>query len=483
MKYSIVFLTAFLLYVLAAESAFGSNEKSIAKSLRYNVVAITAKWENGQTHHGFGWIAGVREGRAIIATANHIVRGKSPRAVDKSPTITLYLGKRPITSEAKLLPQNNDALDLAVIEMSVPERALWKFSVIDQRESNHGRVTYVGSRNKWHVPEETRGKVTGVSGPEMFVAGMDVDVGTSGSILVSGRGMVGMFISNISQQVDEQLATTARVLSIHKIKEQFELWQYPWSLQPFQRSPKVVEDWHYLFPGDDPIRAKVQVEPDAPDHYRFFATLNSGDRVADGMAVMDGNQFRLVYDSVLVPSVVSGELLVKATKLIDSAPTAVLIEGIISFTDEFDEPTTEVMRLAGLKSSNSYYEEASIYMKNNVNPEQDSVDDADKIAQELAASYQSSPANAAIVQRESVPSESQYVSAINQSVVAAMLQQMQVLAQMSGLSGVNFSVKENCILATGKVLDQEQVEKIDEFLELIAQRAGGNTKACNETTY
>ena len=76
--------------------ASSSSEFVDAKTLRHNVVAIQAEWDN-KTHNGFGWVVGVNDNKVYIITANHIVRGKKKGAIDRSPTVTLYMEKQRIT--------------------------------------------------------------------------------------------------------------------------------------------------------------------------------------------------------------------------------------------------------------------------------------------------------------------------------------------------------------------------------------------------
>jgi hypothetical protein len=472
--------------MLSAISAnvLSSSGYEDARSLRHNVVAIKAKWENNKINNGFGWVVGVNDNKVYIVTANHIVRGKKRGAIDRSPTVTLYLEKKEIIGLVTLLPQSDNTMDLAILEMPLPDNLLLKFAVADFNEPTKStRVTYIGAANKWDVPSKPEGIITNSNENQLFVEGLNVDVGTSGAPLIGQNGILGMFISNAATSSVETSVNTATVLTISAIKNKVEEWQYPWSLSSSVPSFYLSGDWHYLYPGDKPIKASVSANDETPHHYAFKAHLESGDQVASGAGVMDGGKFRIVYESVLIPSTIKADLLVKVSQASNNQDEALLMEGIINFIDEFGEPTTEFMRLVKLNSDGRYYTQANVYMKNNRNPELDKVLEGEPIAGQLMSEHSE---NKQVPQSSQMPRQqsTKYADApnfpANHQIAAMMIQQIQTLLRMSNLTNVSLSIKDNCIVAEGEVAESKSIEKIDGLLRVIG--AQGGMQACNKVT-
>lgn len=485
MKLVTFILLTISLLSTSALTAESSNEASIAMALRHNVVAITAKWETGHTENGFGWVVGTKDDKVYIVTANHIVRGSLPGEVDRAPKITLYSQKRAVNKGIILLEQSDKRLDLAIIEMTLTGYPLWKFFVADEQSAViNSEVTYIGEGNKWTVPSKTEGSVTYVSATHLLVKGLDVDVGTSGAPLIGLKGIMGMFISNKSVIKDKVITNVAQVLPINTIKKKVQQWQYPWMLNAFEASPAISGNWHYLYPGEEPVLGSISPKIDTPEHFVFSAHLPTGDKVATGQALVDGVSFKIDYESILVPSRITGELLVQATKKQKNKDIAIVIDGYINFTDEFNEATTEFMRLVRLEPDGTYHPDAVIYMKNNKNPqeaEEEVSAEVAKIANQLSEAHLKKNSPSSRIERPNVANNMTEINgAITSAVITTMIKQIQVLLTMSGMPNVKVSMAKNCILAKGSVKEQSEMKKIDDFLSMLSARTG--TAACNEVS-
>jgi hypothetical protein len=481
MKKCIATVLSIFGFLILAFAAHAQDATVVAESLRHNVVTIKANWENKEIHNGFGWIVGVDNNKVYIVTANHVVRGRGPTAIDRSPAITLFFQKTIISEGVRLLPQSDRNLDLAVIEMPLPTNLLLKLAVDDIAfTSSMNMLSYIGAGNKWRVPKSASGVLTESAQKQtLFVTGLDVDVGTSGAPLIGNKGILGMFISNEAIRIDGKLQNRAKVLSVRAIQEKLAQWQYPWSLTAYAPSSIVSGDWHYLYPGDEPIKASILASKETPHHFTFTAQLASGDQVAAGNAVIDGEVFKVVYESVLVPSVVKADLAVKVKQSSTNGNEALLLEGIVSFVDEFDEPTTEYMRLVKLNSDERYAAKAVAYMKANPNPELDSMLEGQAIADEITKKHKNDVPN---VQTTALQSTRKNPSnfAKNPQVAGMMVAQMQQLINMSGIDTVKLNVSDSCIVASGVVEDAATKKKISSLLQAVSSQSGMN--ACNELT-
>ncbi|WP_158770571.1 serine protease [Paraglaciecola sp. L1A13] len=484
MKRNILVLFVICMLSSVSTHTLSSGVFEDARSLRHNVVAIRAKWENNKTNNGFGWVVGVHDNKVYIVTANHVVRGKKRGAIDRSPTVTLYLEKKEIIGTVTLLPQSDSTMDLAILEMPLPDNLLLKFAVADFGEPTQStRVSYIGAANQWDVPSSPQGIITNSSETQLFVEGLNVDVGTSGAPLVGENGILGMFISNAATSSAKLSASTATVLKISAIKNKVEEWHYPWSLVSSVPISYVSGDWHYLYPGDKPIKASAFAYDDAPHHYAFKAYLESGDQVASGAGVMDGGKFRIVYESVLIPSTIKADLLVKVSQASSNQNEALLMEGVVSFIDEFGEPTTEFMRLVKLNSNGRYYAQANAYMKNNANPELERVSEGEAIVKKLLRDQNEGKQ---MSQSPQIPKQhsNDYTNTpnipANPQIAAMMIQQIQTMLRLSNMTNVSLSIKDNCIVAEGQVDESSSIEKIGGLLRVIGTQGG--MQACNNVT-
>jgi putative spermidine/putrescine transport system substrate-binding protein len=201
-----------------------------ALSLRDNVVRLQAEWSDGTSQNGFGFIVAERGGKALIATANHVVRDSDTVA----QKVTLwYFGDQGKSVPAEILSSSEPQLDIAVIEAPLPDFVAWRKDSLGKAPAARGtQVWYVGKDADWYVPAVpgTVNKVSSVK-HEIQIDGLNIVVGTSGGPLIDRSGIVGMIVRDKPGAV-----TTA--ITIDAITALFnDDWNLPFGLKAAAGAP------------------------------------------------------------------------------------------------------------------------------------------------------------------------------------------------------------------------------------------------------
>jgi TPR repeat protein len=215
---------AALLLFAHVQASGEPRSSAIVLELRPNVVRVTAQWKTGAVSDGFGFIVGERDGFLYVVTADHVVRGDEPNAIDRSPVVAFFSdqGKqyRSELLETKLRP---DAGDLAILRVRPPPGLRWRHEVVAVADAKRDTALwFIGLQRDWFASSKA-GVVTGIEPAGTIIAeGLNVKVGSSGGPLISESGIVGMVV------VDTGAVVRATPISL--IKRAIEGWNYPWQL-------------------------------------------------------------------------------------------------------------------------------------------------------------------------------------------------------------------------------------------------------------
>jgi TPR repeat protein len=239
-KYCLVrLLLGGALLPVAQSHLYGQSTDNLSLELRRNVVRVTAQWANGTTYDGFGFITGERDGFLYIATADHVVRGNGPDAIDRSPVVAFFQDQgaeyKAELLATRLRPGEGD---LAVLRVRPPRTLAWRRDVVATGPVKRGtEIRFIGLERDWFVP--TRPGVVNSVEPVGTIVGEDLNikVGTSGAPLISEGGIVGMVVADTG--------AFARATPIDVIERAFMNWNYAWQLSsappPVQGSPPPVQ--------------------------------------------------------------------------------------------------------------------------------------------------------------------------------------------------------------------------------------------------
>jgi TPR repeat protein len=241
------------------------RSSDIVLELRPNVVRVTAQWKTGAVSDGFGFIVGERDGFLYVVTADHVVRGDEPDAIDRSPVVAFFndQGKeyRSELLETKLRP---DVGDLAILRVRPPPGLRWRREVVAVADAKRDTALwFIGLQRDWFASSKS-GVVTGREPTGTIIAeGLNVKVGSSGGPLISESGIVGMVVVDTGAFV--------RATPISLIKSAIESWNYPWQLGPYPSAPQ---------PGPTPMPAPQPGPAAVPDQ--------ECDRLANALATARG---------------------------------------------------------------------------------------------------------------------------------------------------------------------------------------------------
>ncbi len=180
----------------------------VANTLKNNVVAITATFENGQKKRGFGFITGESNGELYIVTANHNLTDRAKiRSID-------VLFHQQLSSQAQnaTVEINNDIDDVALIRTTKPNNWSWRKDCLGIPVMNQ-RVVFIGRKGGWFVPvvEVQQGAISEIAANELTVDIVSVQPGTSGAPLINADGIVGLIIEDEGRQ--------AIAVEIERVKE------------------------------------------------------------------------------------------------------------------------------------------------------------------------------------------------------------------------------------------------------------------------
>lgn len=215
-----------VLFAPLAISTAGASD--LIEPAKQQVLAIETEWQDGSRKQGFGFIV-ARDGTSlIVATADHLLRGRGPDATVSDIRVRFF--DRPYEKQAASYvrtPENR--IDLGIVSVEAPPGFALDAAMLDPESSDLGTgedVWFIGRSNDWYVPARP-GAVNRLVAldDEIVVDGLAVRPGTSGAPLLSERGIVGMIVRDVDSE--EVRATT-----IVAIVEAFEQWRVPFDLVP-----------------------------------------------------------------------------------------------------------------------------------------------------------------------------------------------------------------------------------------------------------
>ena len=246
-----IILVALFLFLPSAHRHLEAGQKGydLAMSLRPNVVHITVHRLDmtDSVLEGFGFIVAKNDGgRALIVTAAHLVSKETPTDINIQIRFFSDQGR---TYPAALLETIDHNLDLAVLEAPFPTKLDWVRKAMGPKRIRSGLfpVRFIGSQRDWYVPRAP-GYVNDSIYKHNFIIvdGLNnIVAGSSGSPLISERGIIGMIVVDKGAGVSYATRMTL-------IKQALLRWNYPWHLEQSRAQPLVGnERIRILYPRDN----------------------------------------------------------------------------------------------------------------------------------------------------------------------------------------------------------------------------------------
>ena len=482
----LTFITLYSNIVLAK-----SPEIITAEALRDNVVTIKAILKNGKTEYGLGWVIGNDNDYLYIVTADHIVRGSTPKETVKKLQLKFFNEAKQFR-EGDLLPDHNEDLDLAIFRIKRPDRRLWRLSSTDgEKPKTNTPALFLGAKNKWLIPKEPS-RISSVKQQDIMVEGLSVDVGSSGAPLISKRGIVGMIRSTTTEHT--------RVTKLSAIRQQVKNWGYPWQLEPYEPAVSMTGTW-VLRGGNIALPEEIHLTITSRDTAHFNYTMKDPHktRFPKGIGVIDKYMVHLWHPMLRGKDAI-GTFSFTGIDKSTQPHRAVLLDGTIAINDDLKQ-----MRLFLLAPNGRPDSQATKFMKQNPTfmdglygelARQAGKDDLKKVPsffakkitnarstqeakEEQAKKHSPEPTKRDEMLEKVINDDEEVKYGIQIGILQAQL-------KILGLPDVKLSTTKKCLQATGVVPGPKQQKKIDQMLKNSIVELNENSTlkrvVCNRTT-
>ncbi|AEE48356.1 SUMF1/EgtB/PvdO family nonheme iron enzyme [Haliscomenobacter hydrossis] len=184
----------------------------LTESLKKNVIAIRANFEEDGDEKGFGFIVGEQNNLLYVVTAAHVVRGVDKDKNARSIRLKFYTDLR--WYEASFV-YHWDKEDLALLELAKPAALTnWRRDCADLQPRIYQKVRFIGQHGNepnW-VDPGLDGNIFQDNDPELNFAIGTIRPGTSGAPLITARGIVGMITKD-----DMGSSTALKLTQIQKL--------------------------------------------------------------------------------------------------------------------------------------------------------------------------------------------------------------------------------------------------------------------------
>ncbi len=269
-----------LLPLIVPGSAVGAQQQGdrITAPYKAGTVRITARFADGDSKEGFGFIVGERNRDLFLVTANHVIEKKPDRAT----SIEVRFAAAPDEPYKARWLQSKGHLDLALLKTDKPDFAvLWQQATWCNRFQRGDKVWFIGRDRDWFVPLDREAGELYASEPDiddrLRFAISSVKPGTSGAPLIHANGIVGM--------ITQDRVNDARAVAVNKIRRFVAGRGYPWQLRRCGEKPAAITTADTaLLTAPDKIPLRVKTNPkDAR-----VRILNIGPRYREGIELKHG---------------------------------------------------------------------------------------------------------------------------------------------------------------------------------------------------
>lgn len=188
-----------------------------------NVVRIEARWSNGVSQSGFGYIVGTAARRVTVATARHVVATLANGDFQAAQRVEIFTrkGARYVGENVGFVKDLN-GVDLGFVEFLADGLTLFAPAVVAPTLPAAGEEVWLqGSKGEVKL-NPASGRVSANTTALVRVAGLGGVAGVSGAPVLSSCGIVGLYLGG---------DPTASVLQIGVVQRQAAAFQRTWTLQ------------------------------------------------------------------------------------------------------------------------------------------------------------------------------------------------------------------------------------------------------------
>lgn len=275
----------------------------VATALLPNVVSVSATINN-TTGKGFAIIVGESSDKYYFATADHVVRGRSPRDRTQEISVQFYQAEA-LKFVAELHSVSDRKTDVAFItvrkhqngmqlaaDQNRPPLVLFRWDAMGGVENDQvGQpVSSIGANANWQFVSGTA-DVESQATPFYFVRNLEVDKGSSGSPLLDKNGIIGL--------LSERDVDTTKVISLAHIKAVAERYGIPWNLTERRTETDLSGRWltQEKWADDTDFNGSTMIDIQRLDLVRFKVT--APETGTQGYGILDGNRVRVWWQSDL----------------------------------------------------------------------------------------------------------------------------------------------------------------------------------------
>ena len=184
-----------------------------AEALRNNVVAISAKEENG-----FGFITGEHSRKLFIVTAAHVL----DYVINSDQIVEIQFFQDYKKYSGRVI-RHYPYVDVGLIEVDRPANFSWDQNCLGVATAN-ADVAFVGRESEWYVPSgRALGTIFSLENNRIQADITSVTVGTSGAPLIAESGIIGM--------ITETDGIKAIALDLNQLRAVLSEYDYFFALQ------------------------------------------------------------------------------------------------------------------------------------------------------------------------------------------------------------------------------------------------------------
>ena len=197
--------------------------REFAEATGDNVVRIEARWSNGVSQSGFGYIVGTAGRRVTVATARHVVAtlANSDFQAAQRVEIISRRGARYVGENVDFLKEPN-GVDLGFVEFVADGLTLFAPAVVAPTLPAAGEEVWLqGSKGEVKL-NPVSGRISSNTPTLVRVAALGGVAGVSGAPVLSSCGIVGLYLGG---------DPTANVLQISVVQRQAAAFQRTWTLE------------------------------------------------------------------------------------------------------------------------------------------------------------------------------------------------------------------------------------------------------------
>ena len=287
-RYTFTLLALFFSTASASEETEINRVSNIVKN---NLVDVSVQLTGGDSSHGKGFVVGATDEEFYIVTANHIVRpGDQDRSTknNQPKAINVSLSDDEHYKADLMVNKDEEECDLAVLKIKKPKSHLWFSNILAREGSNLKELSTFNYNDEKELNKKT--SVIESYKNFSFKTSLFASTGDSGSPILTEMGIIGMMYDGGTGQHAQVSDISACI--IHRIRELFNKWKYPWHLYEIREETNLSGSWQIFEREDNAIYPGGSVEFEIKEDGGYKVTVygKNGQKNGQGIAAYRDNK-------------------------------------------------------------------------------------------------------------------------------------------------------------------------------------------------